>query len=171
MNKKPEVLIIKIDQSTIKENPYYGYPVIIAPGRKTIRFKMEGHLPKEMQDNKMVHISNTYYLGHGEEAHDGYIHDPDFAKELEAKKIKGLEITIEIQKIEIDNSDAEKYLYSYEPTYVQCNKSKCKEKVLVSALEIDCDDEGNCFPICPKCGWIGTFPEYEYQNIKEVIND
>jgi hypothetical protein len=158
---------VKINRDTIKRNEDYGIPFFKRPGKRTIQFEWIGDIPKNILNNRLFIVAETNFSETIKRR--GFIYDFELAEQLNRMKIPGLEISIKVEEVVIDNTFASKYLYEYLPTMVQC--SECELGIDVNQIEIDVEDDGTETTERPICKGMGTFPEFEYENINDVIKE
>lgn len=79
-------------------------------------------------------------------------------------------IIIKIDRSSIKKNPLPKWLYRYESKKIKCNT--CNSIILHNKIELDYTDDGEGpFTTCPNCNSINSFPQYEYENIVDVIKE
>lgn len=162
------MIIIPINKASIKKNPKAFETLTNVQGRMEAHFECNGELPDELNENVII-MDWEFNISGSIKKCAGIIVDP-YNVEPFLKPRKGLNIKVECENHNtfIEHLPSPEYLYEYENLELECNH--CHN--LIHLIDIEIEDRGEDgefeINICPICKEEDSFPEYKYEDIKNV---
>lgn len=169
-------MIVKIDRSTIKPNPYAGATSFQVSGPWQGSFEIKGEYPRFMQDDDRF-VVRSWQPG---KYYNGSILSPDALEVLQDPenvqwfKNNNAELSYEANKNihTYGCMPQAEYLYEHENPVVICEE--CSTEVHVNDIESDVFDTGDgevyyVDEICPKCKAHESFGKLEYESIQDAL--
>lgn len=157
---------IKIDRSSIRENPNAGSTVSYIQGKSDITFTFKGELPDCLNVNKNCVITYLQTVNN-EKIYHGRLTSNDVIDKL---RLKGALINISCANDRVYHDPIPKYSFEYENVEIICKY--CHEKFMSDDLVDDFIDDGEyCYSThngCPKCNVCDCCDDITYEKIEEV---
>jgi hypothetical protein len=150
------MVLIKIDKSTIRENPDYtgiSYSEEIA-GRTIVNVSFQVW-PDILIEGKNFFTTSTEHESMGVVITEGVVNDESMIDILLDKKYEDHNIKIDVDRehFTVTSCPAPKYLFEYKDTEIECNT--CGGIFMsydLKKIEISDEVYGICYTGCPLCG-------------------
>jgi len=156
-------MLVRIDRSTIKNNPDAGKTFTMVEGVTQISFKIKGKLPEFLRDERLCVIlaekEGEYYSG---ELYNEKIIDL-------VLQVPGASVQVNRNLQRIEHLPSPRYLYKYENPTITCEE--CNNLIHVHDIDTDYNEDGNEFTTCPNCKSINSFEDIYFENINDALKE
>lgn len=151
---------IKINRDSIRKNPNAGRTRTYVQGRSTISFRIEGEVPKELNEGEDFYTTtwSTDFV-------EGVLINEEAVNTL--RTLQNCTIEISREGYYLDHLPEADYLYEYENQVLVCEN--CHSEVPLNNVEDEYTYEGSHYLICPVCKGADTFGRLEYEEIKDAV--